>query len=393
MNPKTYADGFRQQVIDLIQDTIGDKNATYYPMVFVQLVGNHAAAWLLSQILYWTDRTSDPEGWFYKSFDDWKQEGCLSRAQIERALYGDPRTRKARLTLAELGVETKVRRAPDGSPTTHYRIDRDVFLSKLAAFLQPDLQQNDSPICDNVADGTATFSQVELQQSGETRSTETSSETPESEISSESSPPTPPDDDDLKNFKTFERRFGRLKEVTRIELRAAIERLGAGRVGEVVERCAKRGRSWAYVLAALANEPTTETTVSENTKALLAQMLEGEYEVPEQAVPTARVADVFDPQSGWIVREVWQAVAHQLEMQLDRASFDTFLRASMLLDYDRDQSAFTVLVQTSYAREMCQHRLYRLIARVLRDVCRRPMEARFVTPSEWLGQGRVEAIA
>jgi hypothetical protein len=392
MNPKTQSDGFRQQVIDLIQDTIGDKNATYYPMVFVQLVGSHAAAWLLSQILYWTDRTSDPEGWFYKSFEDWKQEGCLSRAQIERALHGDPRTRKSRLTLAELGVETKVKRAPDGSPTTHYRIDREVFLSKLTTFLQPDLPQNDIPICENGADGTATFSQVEMQQSGETRSTETSSETPASEISSESSPPTPPDDD-LEKIKAFEGRFGRLKEATKTELRAAIERLGTGRVGEVVERCAKRGRSWAYVLAALANEPAAETTVSENTKALLEQILDIGYKAPEPLVPSARVNEVFDPQYGRTAQEMWQGIAHQLEMQLDRASYDTWLRGAQLMDYDREQSMFTILVQTSYAREMCQHRLYRLIARVLRDVCGRLMETRFVTAEEWLGQGRVEAIA
>jgi hypothetical protein len=392
MNPKIHSAGFRQQIIDLIQTTIGDKNATYYPMIFVQLVGNHAAAWLLSQILYWSDRTSDPDGWFYKSFDDWKQEGCLSRAQIERALHGDPRTRKSRLTLAELGVETKVKRAPDGSPTTHYRIDRDVFLSKLVAFLQPDLPQSDSPICENVADGTATFSQVELQQNSETRSAETSSETSKSEIGSESSPPTPPDDD-LEKFKAFEKRFGRLKEAAAAGLRGAVERLGAGRVGEVVERCAKRGRSWAYVLAALANESAAEPTVSENTKALLEQIVDSAYEAPKPLVPSTRVNEVFDAQYGRTAQETWQGIAHQLEMQLDRASYDTWLRGAQLMDYDREQSTFTVLVCTSYAREMCQHRLYRLITRVLRHVCGRPMEARFVTVEEWLGQGRAEAVA
>jgi hypothetical protein len=392
MNPKTRPDGFRQQVLDLIQTTIGDKNATYYPMVFVQLVGSHAAAWLLSQILYWSDRTSDPDGWFYKSFDDWKREGCLSRAQIERALHGDPRTRKVRLTLAELGVETKVKRAPDGSPTTHYRIDRDVFLSKLVAFLQPDLPQSDSPICENVADGTATFSQVELQQNGETRSAETSSETSESEIGSESSPPTPPDDD-LKKLKAFEGRFGRIKERVAAELRTEVARLGAGRVGEVVERCAKRGRSWAYVLAALANEPTAEPIVSENTKALLEQMVDSPYEAPEPLAPSGRVMDIFEEKYGRTAQEMWQGIAHQLEMQLDRASYDTWLRGAQLMDYDRDQNAFTVLVQTSYARDMCQFRLYRLITRVLRHVCGRPMEARFVTAEVWRGQGRAVTAA
>ena len=82
-----------------------------------------------------------------------------------------------------------------------------------------------------------------------------------------------------------------------------------------------------------------------------------------------------------------------MEMQLDRASYDTWLRGAVLLDYDREQSTFTVLVGTSYAREMCQLRLYRLIARVLCGVCGRAMDARFVTAEEWLGQGRAEAIA
>jgi hypothetical protein len=35
---------------------------------------NVLSFFLTNQILYWTDRTSDPDGWFYKTYDDWDQE-------------------------------------------------------------------------------------------------------------------------------------------------------------------------------------------------------------------------------------------------------------------------------------------------------------------------------
>lgn len=50
---------------------------------FVALTGSINAALMLSQAIYWSNRTDDPEGWFYKSRDEWTDEIGLTHEQQE----------------------------------------------------------------------------------------------------------------------------------------------------------------------------------------------------------------------------------------------------------------------------------------------------------------------
>lgn len=74
-------------------------------------------------------------------------------------------------------------------------------------------------------------------------------------------------------------------------------------------------------------------------------------------------------------KEAWNAAYHQLELQLDRASFDTWLRDAEFLREEGD--TYIIGVHSAYARDMLQQRLYRLITRVLSDVCGSRTEVRF----------------
>ena len=74
-------------------------------------------------------------------------------------------------------------------------------------------------------------------------------------------------------------------------------------------------------------------------------------------------------------QDAWNAAYHQLELQLDRATFDTWLRSAKFLDFNADM--FVIGVQNSYAQDMLQHRLYRKIRRVLSDVYGHEVEAKF----------------
>ncbi len=53
--------------------------------VFVSITDSVTAALLLSQCLYWSKRTRDPEGWFFKSCKEWTEETGLSRTEQENA--------------------------------------------------------------------------------------------------------------------------------------------------------------------------------------------------------------------------------------------------------------------------------------------------------------------
>lgn len=62
----------------------------------------------------------------------------------------------------------------------------------------------------------------------------------------------------------------------------------------------------------------------------------------------------------------WTVAYSQLEIQLDRASFETWLRGTQLVAVNGNVWQF--IAKTKYAADMLQHRLYREIRRVLSDV-------------------------
>lgn len=78
----------------------------------------------------------------------------------------------------------------------------------------------------------------------------------------------------------------------------------------------------------------------------------------------------------------WSAAYHQMELQFDTISFDTFLRKAKLVDYEADTNIFTIEVHATYARDMLQYRLYRNVQRILRDVTGTEPAIRFICNAE-----------
>jgi chromosomal replication initiator protein len=74
-------------------------------------------------------------------------------------------------------------------------------------------------------------------------------------------------------------------------------------------------------------------------------------------------------------QDAWNAAYSQLEIQLDRASFETWLRGAVLLGVE--DSTFVIGARNSYARDMLQHRLYRNVRRILSDCYGQQVELRF----------------
>ena len=79
----------------------------------VDATGSVNAALLISQAVYWQNRPTreSSDGWWYKTYEGWKEETGLSRRDFEKA-------RKACIRL--LVLEYKVKGVP---PMAHYRVD------------------------------------------------------------------------------------------------------------------------------------------------------------------------------------------------------------------------------------------------------------------------------
>lgn len=132
---------YRRMVVALLAQFSGQENTLTIPRPFISMCGGDVtAALLLNQILYWSDRTNNPDGWFYKSYREWDEELGLSAYQVKRAINGDPRSKKGFFGLHALGVETALKPvdALKGAPTLHYRINRDTFGGELMRFIGSD---------------------------------------------------------------------------------------------------------------------------------------------------------------------------------------------------------------------------------------------------------------
>lgn len=381
---------FRKQVFAMLGERYSDKTLVLCPTVFVKLLGgDHKAAILLSQILYWNDRTKDPHGWFYKSYSDWQLETGLSETQIRRIVNGDPRVKTPQRTLRDLGVETLLRKVKrTGAPTLHYRINQEHFLSVLYAFLDTEHCEVSTP---NIAgDELPAMPEINADQSAGTLIPQ---ETPSLEESAEDQRSIQADDD-LAIFTAFVSRFGKIKKRDIETLRAERSRLGLDRAGLVLERCATRAHSWNYVLRALANEVTPEVSAEsltdERCGVLSAFSDETAFDAretsTEAATPiSARLLQPLHP-NGATASDVWLAAFQQMELQLDRANFATYLRDVVPVDFEIESSTFLVAVRDTRIRDILEHRLKRTVLRILSDVAGKAVTVEFVVkdrePSE-----------
>ena len=86
----------------------------YYPSL-AKVVGGVKAALLLCQIVYWSDKTKDEDGWIYKSVDAWEKETGLSYKE----------QRAARKKLLDIGVMQEW--DDRAGKRLHFRFNRDAL--------------------------------------------------------------------------------------------------------------------------------------------------------------------------------------------------------------------------------------------------------------------------
>jgi hypothetical protein len=147
----------RTQVTSLFQKFAGQSATLVIPRPYIDFCeGDHLAALLLSQILYWSERTDDPDGWFAKSYEDWHDELGLTDRQVKRIVKGDKRRQDDGFSLESVGIETKLARSDhyQGAATLHYRVNHAVLSEKINVFSQvPTIARNDQcgipPIAQN----------------------------------------------------------------------------------------------------------------------------------------------------------------------------------------------------------------------------------------------------
>jgi uncharacterized phage protein (TIGR02220 family) len=122
---------------ELLKRTSGQDNTFTVPKIYVQYTGDLTTAILLNQIVFYSDKSKRPDGYFYKTYKEWEEEICLSERQVRYSIN----------KLKEKGIIEA-----NGSPTVHYKLVYDNFVDSILTFCQIPTLQNVSIHSDNESD-------------------------------------------------------------------------------------------------------------------------------------------------------------------------------------------------------------------------------------------------
>ncbi len=75
-------------------------------------------------------------------------------------------------------------------------------------------------------------------------------------------------------------------------------------------------------------------------------------------------------------KDAWLATQGQLELQLNRAAYDTWVRDCKFVGYQ--DNTYTISVRNAYVKDWLEQRLYRAIKHTLSEIYREPVEVVFV---------------
>lgn len=79
---------------------------------------------------------------------------------------------------------------------------------------------------------------------------------------------------------------------------------------------------------------------------------------------------------GWTAEKAWQAVLNQLQMEMPRASFETWVQSSQVVRYDGN--TFHVATRNIYARDWLENRLTATVQKMLIGILGMDVTVRFV---------------
>ena len=211
----------RDDVLSIVRQFTGHENIIAVPRILIELTGDPILAMMLNQLLYW----SAQKEWIYKSLEDWNEEiGGISRYRMDK--------------FAELPyVETELHKA-NGAPTTHYRINADLFYDALMKIIEA------NSICGN----QQIYRTAEISNS----LTKTTTEITPLNITAAVNAEPNENLETAKVFKAYEQEIGMLTAFTREEVLDAIEHYPHDWIIEAIKEAAKNNvRKWSYARAIL----------------------------------------------------------------------------------------------------------------------------------------------
>lgn len=116
----------QKEIFKLVKSMVGSNDVVAVNMTLVRFAGSWPAGLMLSQLLYWSERSRIPGGWVCKTYQEWEDEILLSEYQVRVSSKHMER---------DMGIiETRVKKF-DGTPKLQYRIMQEPFAGSFLKFL------------------------------------------------------------------------------------------------------------------------------------------------------------------------------------------------------------------------------------------------------------------
>lgn len=340
----------------LVKNLERDDLATIEALL-VDMTGSRIAAQMLERLLLWWPKATNPDGWVYKSGPDWWAELRIKDNELTRA--------KGALEMA--GVVIQRRQAAVKSnktitgwaaaPVRHYRLNLRQFLHRLAATLGIGIQklaslmkkpftQRAKMVSPNGEKTITTSLQTTLQTSAVV------------------------EQQAIQEIKSLGIAGANAQQLVaayggeRVLSQAQLARQNAKRnpAGWLIESLRE---NWQFVPVETADVALPDAQ----------QVPPDDLSRDEDAAPSPRIVYGPPPEPDTPECAIWKKAYTQLEIQLDRASFDTWVRAARFMRCEAGQ--YVIGVANDFARDMLQHRLYRDVRRILCNVAGTQAELRF----------------
>lgn len=113
----------------------GQASVVTTPKLYIMLTGNHALAIILNQCVYWSNKSENKDGWFYKEYKEWFDEIHMPERTLRRRFD----------RLEQMGwITTKVKKIR-GTNTKHIFPHMDKIIASISTML--DTTCPDRPLC------------------------------------------------------------------------------------------------------------------------------------------------------------------------------------------------------------------------------------------------------
>jgi len=112
----------QQAIFNLLKNTFGQNNLLTVPTLLVKkLKGDHCAALFLGQLIYWTGKGANPDGWIYKTYQEWEEELFIKK---DKAM-------SIKKKLEELNLITTMVKKIGNTPVLHYKVNQETLIEFL----------------------------------------------------------------------------------------------------------------------------------------------------------------------------------------------------------------------------------------------------------------------